>query len=59
MFPALTIEIQALCTSFTLAISITQQPGSKDDADGYNEASRNVAMFEDGGDGLGNKTTML
>ena len=47
-------EIQVLRTSFPITIRITQQPGSEDDVDSYlNEASRNVAMFEDGGDGIG------
>ena len=49
----LAVEIQVLRTSFPLTISsVTRQPGSIDDVDGYNEAGRNVVMFEDGGDGI-------
>ena len=42
-----------ISTSLPLILSTTQQPGSEDEADGYKEACRSVAMFEDGGDDIG------
>jgi hypothetical protein len=35
------------------SLHINQLPGSEDDTNGYNEAGRNVAIFEVGGDSIG------